>query len=158
MSERHESALLRFVVRAVMTPAILLYGLYVLVHGELSPGGGFQAGAILAAGLILSWLALGREEGSGAFSRRTLIALTVLGMVLYTGTGILAMLFGGDYLDYGAIPLDWLDYALPGELTRRQMGVFGIEVGVTLAVFGTLSLAADYLMAPRGAEEEGEEA
>ncbi|MCE2469187.1 MAG: sodium:proton antiporter [Dehalococcoidia bacterium] len=157
MSERHESALLHFMVRAVMTPAIMLYGLYVLVHGELSPGGGFQAGAILAAGLILSWLTLGRKSESSIFSRRTLIVVTVLGMVLYTGTGILAMLFGGDYLDYGAIPLEWLDYALPGELTRRQMGVFGIEIGVALAVFGTLSLAADYLTAPRSGDEEGEE-
>ena len=157
MTERHESALLHFVVRAVMTPAIMLYGLYVLVHGELSPGGGFQAGAILAAGLILSWLTLGRKSESSVFSRRTLIVVTVLGMVLYTGTGILAMLFGGDYLDYGAIPLEWLDYALPGELTRRQMGVFGIEIGVALAVFGTLSLAADYLTAPRSGDEEGEE-
>ena len=153
MTERHESALLHFVVRTVMTPAIMLYGLYVLVHGELSPGGGFQAGAILAAGLILSWLTMGREKGSGAFSRRTLLAATALGMILYAGTGILAMAFGGDYLDYGAIPLEWLDGILPGELTRRQMGVFGIEVGVTLAVFGTLALAADYLMEPRGDEE-----
>ena len=153
MTDRHDSVLLHFVVRAVMVPTILLFGLYVLVHGEASPGGGFQAGAILAAGLILSRLSLGGDEGRRLFSRPRLVMIAVLGMLLYAGTGVAAMLSGGDYLDYGAIAFEWIDRIWPGDLGRRQIGIFIIEVGVTLAVFGTLALAADYLTEPHEPEE-----
>ena len=153
MTNGHDSVLLHFVVKVVMAPAILLFGLYVLVHGEVSPGGGFQAGAILAAGLILSRMALSSAEGRKLFSRPRLVVIAALGMLLYTGTGIAAMLFGGHYLDYGVIPSEWIDRIVPGDLGRRHIGVFVIEVGVTLAVFGTLALAADYLFEPHEPEE-----
>ena len=153
MTDRHDSVLLHFVVRAVMVPAILLFGLYVLVHGEASPGGGFQAGAILAGGLILSRLALSGVEGRRLFSRPRLVMIAVLGMLLYAGTGVAAMLAGGDYLDYGAIAIEWIDRVWPGDLGRRQIGIFIIEVGVTLAVFGILALVADYLTEPHEPEE-----
>ena len=153
MTNGHDSVLLHFVVKVVMAPAILLFGLYVLVHGEVSPGGGFQAGAILAAGLILSRMSLSRAEGRRLFSRRRLVLIAVLGMVLYAGTGVAAMLSGGAYLDYGAIAFEWIDRIWPGDLSRRHIGVFVIEVGVTLAVFGTLALAADYLFEPHEPEE-----
>ena len=148
MIDKHDSVLLHFVVRAVMVPAILLFGLYVLVHGEGSPGGGFQAGAILAAGVILSRMSLSGDEGRRLLSRPRLVVITVLGMLLYAGTGIAAMLSGGNYLDYGVIAFEWIDRIVPGDLGRRHIGVFIIEVGVTLAVFGTLALAADYLSEP----------
>ena len=145
MTGGHDSVLLQFVVRVFMVPAILLFGLYVLVHGEVSPGGGFQAGAILAAGLILSRMSLSGDQGRRLFSRPRLVVITVLGMLLYAGTGIAAMLSGGNYLDYGVIAFELIDRIVPGDLGRRHIGVFIIEVGVTLAVFGTLALASDYL-------------
>ena len=153
MTDGHDSVLLHFVVRVFMVPAILLFGLYVLVHGEVSPGGGFQAGAILAAGLILSRMSLSSDKGRKMFSRPRLVVITVLGMLLYAGTGIAAMLSGGNYLDYGVIPFEWIDRIVPGDLGRRHIGVFIIEVGVTLAVFGTLALAVDYLAEPHEPEE-----
>ena len=153
MTEGHDSVLLHFVVRVVMAPAILLFGLYVLVHGEVSPGGGFQAGAILAGGLILSRMSLSSDEARRVFSRPRLVVITVVGMLLYAGTGIAAMLSGGDYLDYGVIPFEWIDRIVAGDLGRRHIGVFVIEVGVMLAVFGTLALAADYLTEPEQSEE-----
>ena len=153
MTDGHDSVLLHFVVRVFMVPAILLFGLYVLVHGEVSPGGGFQAGAILAAGLILSRMSLSSDKGRRLFSRPRLVVITVLGMLLYAGTGIAAMLSGGNYLDYGVIPFEWIDRIVPGDLSRRHIGVFIIEVGVTLAVFGTLALAVDYLAEPHEPEE-----
>ena len=43
-------------------PVILLFGVYVVVNGHLSPGGGFSGGAILGGGLILASLVLGEER------------------------------------------------------------------------------------------------
>ena len=153
MTGGHDSVLLHFVVKVVMVPAILLFGLYVLVHGEVSPGGGFQAGAILAAGLILSRMSLSSDAGNRLFSRPRLVLITVVGMLLYAGTGIAAMVSGGNYLDYGVIPFEWIDHIVAGYLGRRHIGVFVIEVGVTLAVFGVLALVSDYLAEPHEPEE-----
>ncbi len=41
------------VIAKMLIPPILLYGLYVQFHGDFGPGGGFQAGVIFAAGIIL---------------------------------------------------------------------------------------------------------
>ena len=58
MNGRHDSVILHFVVRVFMVPFILVFGAYVFLHGESSPGGGFQAGAIVAAAIVLATAAL----------------------------------------------------------------------------------------------------
>lgn len=145
MTERHESVLLHFFVRTFLAPFIMLFALYVLVHGEASPGGGFQGGAIFAAGVILARLSLGTGNVDPVFSRNALVVLASMGVGVFTLTGIAAMAFGGGFLDYGAIPLEWLDRIWPGELGRRQMGIFIVEGGIAVAVFATLTLLFDYL-------------
>ena len=60
MIERADSLVVRTFVRLLVAPA-QLFALYVLAHGHDSPGGGFQAGVILAATYILVGLSLGRE-------------------------------------------------------------------------------------------------
>ena len=54
----------------LMVPFIMLFAVYVLVHGHDSPGGGFQAGAILAAILILIRMVHGEDAGWGLASVR----------------------------------------------------------------------------------------
>ena len=46
----------------IMFPAILLYGLYVVFHGHITPGGTFSGGTIMAAGFLLYTLAYGIER------------------------------------------------------------------------------------------------
>ena len=50
------------VVAKMLFPFILVFGVYVITHGELGPGGGFQGGVILGASFIL--MALARDLGS----------------------------------------------------------------------------------------------
>lgn len=146
MTERHESVLLHFFVRTFLAPFIMLFALYVLVHGEASPGGGFQGGAIFAAGVIISRLSLGLDQGSYSFlSRKTLLILACLGLGTFTFMGIAGVLFGGSFLNYGVVPLSWLDYIWPGDLGQRQMGIFIIEGGIALGVFATIILLFDFL-------------
>jgi multicomponent Na+:H+ antiporter subunit B len=145
MTARHDSVLLHFFVRWFLVPFILLFALYVLVHGELSPGGGFQGGAIFAAGLILARLSLGADGERGLFTRDVLVTLAAAGLGIFAFTGVAAMAFGADYLDYGAVPFEWIDKVWPGELSRRQIGIFIIEGGIATAVFATLMLLFDYL-------------
>jgi len=146
MTQRHESILLHFIVRTFLAPFIMLFALYVLVHGEASPGGGFQGGAIFAAGVIISRLSLGLTKDSYSFlSRKTLIIFACLGLGTFTAMGVAGVLFGSSFLDYGAVPLAWLDYIWPGDLGQRQMGIFIIEGGIALGVFATIILLFDFL-------------
>jgi multisubunit Na+/H+ antiporter MnhB subunit len=69
----HDSVIVQTMVR-LLVPWIRIYALYVLFHGHYSPGGGFQAGVIMAASYVLLGLALGRAEFD-----RSLPELTPLG-------------------------------------------------------------------------------
>lgn len=124
----------------LMTPFILLFAVYVIVHGAGSPGGGFQGGVILAAALILVRLVRGTEVTWG-LGRNGALGLASAGLVVYAGIGLLSLAFGGNYLDYGVLPLP-MD---PAHV--REAGSFGIEVGVALGVTGVMVLIFDALIA-----------
>ena len=80
----------------LLAPFIILFSLYVLVHGHDSPGGGFQGGAILAAALILIKLVRGRRAGWG-FSRSWALAIACVGVLIYVGIGFLSFFFSSDF-------------------------------------------------------------
>ncbi len=145
MTEQHDSIILHFVVRAFMVPFIFVFGIYVLVHGEASPGGGFQAGAIVAAAVILGRLTLGHEQHLARFPTQYLIWLASIGMGIYVLAGVVPLFFGANYLDYGELPLQWFNGVTEVERTNRAMGIFIIEIGVFLAVFSTMVIMYDYL-------------
>ena len=95
----------------LLVPFMWLFATYVLVHGHDSPGGGFQGGVILAASIILLRLVRGRDRLL-AFTSNHALTLACAGPLLYGGIGIACLLFGGNFLDYGALPLP-LDPADP---------------------------------------------
>ena len=128
-----------------MVPFIFVFGIYVLVHGEASPGGGFQAGAIVAAGVVLARLTVGREHAGNRFSTRLLTWIASLGMGIYLLAGIVPLFYGANFLDYSELPLDWFNDVAQHERTSRALGIFVIEFGVFLAVLGTLVILYDYL-------------
>jgi multicomponent Na+:H+ antiporter subunit B len=122
----------------VMIPFIVLFAVYVVVHGHTSPGGGFQGGAILAAALILVRLVRGRSGGI-EFQMGFALVMASMGVFAYAGIGFLCMVFGGNFLDYGTLPLPLEG----GHL--REMGTLGVEFGVFLGVTAVLFLIFDSL-------------
>ena len=131
----------------LMVPFIMLFAIYVFVHGHESPGGGFQAGAILAAILILIRMVRGEDERWG-LDRTNALVLASCGVALYAGIGLLTLVFSGNYLDYGVLPLP-----LKAEKVRA-MGTLGIEAGVTLGVTGVLVLIFDALTTGETKEDD----
>ena len=114
----------------VMIPFIQLFGLYVIAHGHLSPGGGFQGGVVLGASFILMAIAFDLKTSLRFFSLRANAVMAASGVFIYTGTGVLCALLGGFFLDYSA-----MDALLAlGPVEWRSMGVFIVELGVGLAV------------------------
>jgi multicomponent Na+:H+ antiporter subunit B len=135
--------ILHFIVRILMLPFLIVFAFYTLVHGESGPGGGFQAGAILAAAVILSRLALGSHQS--IVRTHTLVMLAVGGVSVYALTGGVPMLFGGTFLDYGHLPIPAEEGIVFGHVTVRSIGIFAIEAGVTAGVMGVLGAMFDYL-------------
>lgn len=74
--------ILRTICKALL-PAVFLFGLYVVLNGHLSPGGGFSGGTIMGAGLILYSLAYGYEKTHEFFSMKTFIAVTCTCLCVY---------------------------------------------------------------------------
>lgn len=128
------------VVTALLIPFILLFALYVQTHGEYGPGGGFQAGVILAAAFILFCLIFGLERSQQVVSTRQLTIFAVLGCLLYTGTGIVSMFLGGKFLEYGVLAST--------QQAGQKLGIFTIELGVGLTVFSVM-LMLFYLFVER---------
>ena len=126
-------SIVRVVAAKLLIPYILLFAFYVQFHGDFGPGGGFQAGVIFASGFILYSLVFGLNAARKVARPRVIEALAALGVVLYAGVGVVTMLLGGNFLDYGALN--------PAHTTHGQhWGIFAIEVGVGLTVAAVMIL------------------
>jgi multicomponent Na+:H+ antiporter subunit B len=129
------------VVGRLLVPFIVIFGLYVQFHGEYGPGGGFQAGAIIATGVILYALLEGEQEALRAIPRSVLLGLVVAGALLFGSVGVVCMLMGGAFLDYSVLAAD--------PVWGQQLGIIVIEAGVGMAVCGAL-LSIFHAFAARG--------
>jgi multicomponent Na+:H+ antiporter subunit B len=124
----------------VMVPFIFLFALYVLFFGHHSPGGGFQAGAIMASAVMLLRMTLGREVTRKKFPPRVALILGAIGVMIYAGTGLTCLFCGGNFLDYSSLPIPWVP-----EAARRYLGILFVELGVGLGVFGVMVSIFDSL-------------
>jgi len=111
-------------------PLIMLFALYVQFHGDYGPGGGFQAGVIFAAAIVLYTLVFGLAAARKSFSNPILLTLSAMGVLLYAGTGVAALLRGGNFLGYG-----FLDRA---PVQGQHLGIILVELGVGLTVFAAM--------------------
>ncbi|MBA7471985.1 Na(+)/H(+) antiporter subunit B [subsurface metagenome] len=143
IKQRYQSIIVRTVC-SLLIPFMQLFALYVIVHGHYGPGGGFQGGALLAVSIILQRLYLGREVSYQKFSPKLALALAAIGMLIFGLSGIIPMVTGGAFLDYAYLPIPWVHGA---EL--RALGILIVEIGIGLAVFGTLVLIFDSLVGER---------
>ncbi len=68
----------------LLTPLIFVYGIYIILNGHLSPGGGFSGGAVLGAGLILYQNAFGYEKIERFFTYKTFKWVSVCSLLFYS--------------------------------------------------------------------------
>jgi multicomponent Na+:H+ antiporter subunit B len=114
------------VVGKLIIPLLLLFGLVVQFHGKYTPGGGFSAGALFAAAVMLYGILEGADRSSRAMPQAVMLRLAALGATLYTGVGIASMLMGGHFLDYNLLSSN--------PLTGQYVGILLVEFGVGLTV------------------------
>ena len=143
MITRYESPIVQ-VVCSVLIPFIQLYAIYVILHGHYGPGGGFQGGVLLAVSVLLMRLYLGKDVAHRKFPPRLAMALAATGMLIYMLAGFVPVAAGGSFLDYGYLPLPWLSGPF-----LRYYGILIVEIGIALAVFGTMVVIFDNLVPER---------
>lgn len=133
-------AIIRVVVKLIL-PFMLLFALYVQLHGELGPGGGFQAGVISAGTIILYALIFGVREAKRIAPERLVQILAPAGVLIFAGTGIVSMLLGANFLDYS--PLG------PDKPHGQEYGIISVELGVLVTVASSM-LGIFYAFVDRG--------
>ncbi len=123
-------------VARLLVPFIVVYALYVIMHGHYSPGGGFQGGVILAASFVLLAISHGLEKTRKRMSEKLAGIISSIGVLIYAGIGLLCLILGGKYLDYGK--LSGILSVVPSQ--ARSLGILGVEIGVALAVMGVMCI------------------
>lgn len=83
-----------------LAPMVILYGIYVVLNGHLSPGGGFSGGSIIGAGLILYSAANGHKEMKKFFTIKTLTYISVACLLTYCGCKSYSFFTGANHVGW----------------------------------------------------------
>lgn len=118
----------------LLLPLLLLYSVYVILNGHLSPGGGFSGGVILGASGILACLAFGTKTMHRIIPYSRFLLLSVAGMVVYCLTKLTVFLAGGLGKPLH-LPLGELGSLFSGGLIPLLNLCVGLVVGCTLYGF-----------------------
>ncbi len=127
----YDHVVLKVVVKLLL-PFILMYALYIQAHGEYSAGGGFQAGVIFAVAFIAYSFTHDLESLQRILSLNLVRIMAVMGVLLYAGVGVVAMLVGGNFLNYSVFMLD--------NVQAQKIGIMLVELGVGITVFAVIML------------------
>jgi multicomponent Na+:H+ antiporter subunit B len=134
----------------LIVPFSQLFALYVIAHGHHSPGGGFQGGVIFGASIILFAISNNMRTSLTRINEKLAVLLCALGVFIYAGIGLLCIVFGADYLDYGALSrLLGVD-----PVTARSHGILMVEIGVGITVMAVM-VHLYYNLASAGRHDEG---
>lgn len=129
------------VISKLLIMFMILFGLYVQFHGDFGPGGGFQAGVIIAAAIIFYGIIYGLPEARAVVPSHWVESMIAIGVLLFAGVGVAGLLLGGNYLDYFVLDRD--------PVAGQHRGIFWVEAGVLITVAGVM-LKIFYMFAGRG--------
>lgn len=132
------------VISKTLIPFIMLFAFYTQFHGDYGPGGGFQAGVIFAAALVLYGLLLGLDALDEVFPPRVREICVASGVLIYAGTGVACMVLGENFLDYRALAPHHPKHG-------QHYGILLVEGGVGLTVASVMvTLFAAFAARARG--------
>jgi len=126
----HEQHLVIRIVTKMLLPFIMLFALYVQFHGDFGPGGGFQAGVIFAAAIILYAMLFGLSTARKVINQAFIQLTAAAGVLLYGCVGLVSLLNGGNFLNYNVLSND--------PIVGQHLGIILIEWGVGCTVASTM--------------------
>ncbi|MHC4647505.1 MAG: MnhB domain-containing protein [Planctomycetota bacterium] len=137
---------------------IFLFGIYIILFGHLTPGGGFAGGVIVASSYVLIMLAFGRGFAEENLSLRWASKLDCTGALLFAAVALFGLLYGGASFFYNFIHQRWFagkDTAFrlvsAGTIPLSNIAI-GLKVGASL--FLVILVLSSFR--PNGSTEEKE--
>lgn len=121
----------------VLVPMILVFGVYIVLNGHLSPGGGFSGGAVLGSGLILYLNAFGFKKTERFFTEKIYRRVTLGALSFYCVAKSYSFFTGANHLDSG-IPLGTPGAIISSGLILPLNICVGLVVSCTMYAFYTL--------------------
>lgn len=91
------SVVVRFIVR-ILAPFILVFAVYVILNGHITPGGGFQGGTMLGALIIALTLVLDERTSARLIPRRSVRVVQAIAPLTFVAVGLIGLIAWGDYL------------------------------------------------------------
>ena len=124
----------------IIEPAILVYAAVVLFHGEISLGGGFQAGALIALVYLLDAMVAPETKPLIRVDKNLGAAIAGSGPLIYALTGVGSLVTGGLFLEFNKLPFNVSNANL------HAIGITLVEIGVTVGVAATIITIIDAIM------------
>ena len=121
----------------VLCPIVFIFGIYVILNGHLSPGGGFSGGAILGAGLILYVSAFGFKKTQRFFNEHIYKIAKITALCMYGIIGSYFYILGANGIE-NHIPLGTPGHILSGGIILPIDICVGLEVACTMYAFYAL--------------------
>lgn len=128
--EPHHDAILQKVAM-LLVPIIILFGIYVILNGHLSPGGGFSGGAIIGAALILYLNAFGFEKTEKFFNEKVYKTVIFSGLAFYALAKCYAFFCGANGLD------SHISKGIPGHIISAGL-ILPLDIAVGCVVACTM--------------------
>lgn len=129
-------------------PVLLVFGLYVVMHAQLTPGGGFQGGVIIASSTLLLYLGESYRAWKSYLEATLFDAVEGLGALVFVGAGLAPMIAGARFLE-NTLPLGETKALISGGL------ILVANAGVALAVAaGFILLLIEFLEETRATKAE----
>ncbi len=135
----------------ILFPFVLIFGFYIVVHGHLTPGGGFQGGAVIATAIVLLIAAYGYDAIARRITKDALRNTEALGLIAFIATALVALALGAGFF-YNWLAGTGLLFGMPvgfgpnpGDLnTGGTIPLMNLAVGIE--VLGALSLIVLYML------------
>jgi multicomponent Na+:H+ antiporter subunit B len=113
----------------LLIPIITMLGIYIFINGHLTPGGGFQGGAVIASAVILMFLAFPNME----FSHKFFESLESVSGLVYVGLAAFGAILGLGFLDNAILPLGKFGQLFSAGAIPVIYSFVGLKVGAELS-------------------------
>jgi len=128
VTKEHASSEILKTGSAILIPLLILFGIYIFIHGHLTPGGGFQGGVVLTYAALLYMLA----NTKATFNKKLIELVESISGTSYVIIGLLGLILAGGFLDNRLLPLGEMGRLLSAGVIPIIYSFIGLKVGMEL--------------------------
>jgi len=113
----------------ILVPGSIILGTYIFINGHLTPGGGFQGGAVIGSAIVLLTIA----DPYKLVSTKLMHLIESTSGLLFVGIGILGLIFAGGFLDSRLLPAGNLGSLISAGVIPLIYSLIGLKVGAEIS-------------------------